>query len=237
METPPPPPAGGHRAVVLLGPTGSGKTPLGNVIQERGLWRARCLHFDFGANLREVVERSETDEIASPHPGPLPVGEGALGRQEIEVLREVLRSGALLEDEHFPIARRILQSFMTRHSAGHDTCIVLNGLPRHLGQARAIDRVLDVRLVVYLQCSREAVLQRIRANIGGDRASRADDDLRSIRNKLAIFNERTAPLLEHYLRRGATIETIEVTSGVTAEQIWETLEKTAKRDDGNGWPE
>jgi len=42
-------------AVLLLGPTGAGKTPLGEMIEARGLWGMSCLHFDFGANLRAVV--------------------------------------------------------------------------------------------------------------------------------------------------------------------------------------
>ena len=226
-------PDGRNRAVLLLGPSGSGKTPLGELIRERGLWGARCLHFDFGANLREVVARSQTDEFAGPRPGPLPVGEGAFSREDADFLREVLHSGALLEDEQFPIARRILQSYLARGDAGQDTWIVLNGLPRHVGQARAINRILDVRVVVYLRCSSQAVLQRIGTNIGGDRTLRPDDDLRSVRHKLAIFKERTAPLLEHYRRRGATVETIEVTAGTTAEQMWEMLDKSACCDDSS----
>lgn len=219
-------PAGRNRAVLLLGASGSGKTPLGEMIREQGLWGSPCLHFDFGANLREVVARSQTDEFASPHPGPLPVGEGAFSREDVAFLREVLQSGALLEDEQFPIARRILESFMTRGGAEQDTWIVLNGLPRHVGQARAIDALLDVRLVVYLKCSQQTVLRRIRTNVGGDRTARTDDDLQSVRHKLAIFDRRTAPLAEHYGRRGASLLTIQVTAGMTAEHMWQTLESS-----------
>ena len=200
---------GKNPAALLLGPTGAGKTPLGEMIARRGLWRAQCLHFDFGANLRDAVDRNPPHELLSP--------------QDVEFLRMVLRSGALLEDEHFPIARRILQSFMAARGAEPQTCIVLNGLPRHVGQARAIDPILDVRTVVYLQCSGETILRRIRTNIGGDRTGRADDDLEAIRNKLTIFNQRTAPLLEHYGRQRTRIETIEVAAAMTPRQMWEIL--------------
>lgn len=207
-------PAGRNPAILLIGPTGSGKTPLGEIIRQRTLRRTRCLHFDFGANLRQVVARNCPDQ--------------SIGPEDVEFLRGVLRSGALLEDEQFPIARRILQSFMARHGAKQDACIVLDGLPRHAGQARAIDRMLDIQAVVYLQCSSETILERIRTNAGGDRASRPDDDLQSVRNKLAIFNQRTTPLVQHYLRQGVSVETIEVTAGMTAERMWEILEKTAE---------
>ncbi|GAG42293.1 unnamed protein product, partial [marine sediment metagenome] len=72
---------------------GSGKTPLGEMLEQRGLWGTPCVHFDFGANLRDVAHRNR------PEP--------RIGREEIDFLREVLRTGALLEDEHFPLARRV----------------------------------------------------------------------------------------------------------------------------------
>ncbi len=43
------------KAILLLGPTGSGKTPLGQALEKKGLAGRRCVHFDFGANLREIA--------------------------------------------------------------------------------------------------------------------------------------------------------------------------------------
>ena len=199
----------GNRAVLLLGPTGSGKTPLGRIIQQRGLWGADCLHFDFGANLREVVDRNRPDDL--------------IGRADLDFLRRVLETGALLEDEQFPVAERILRRFMTARATNRRTQIILNGLPRHAGQARAIDGVLDVRALVHLECSRETVLQRIRSNVGRDRTGRKDDGPESVGDKLKTFAERTKPLLAYYRRRGARLETIHVTGTMTPEQMWESL--------------
>ena len=202
-------------AAILLGPTGSGKTPLGDLIAQRGLWQAKCLHFDFGTNLRWLVERNQPDRL--------------IGRADLDFLRQVLQTGALLEDEHFPIAERILRSFLNRSAADLQTLVVLNGLPRHVGQAEAIDSILDVRAVVHLRCSSEIIYARIRDNAGGDRAGRRDDDLASIRHKLAIFAERTAPLLDHYRKLGVPVATIEVTTTMTPGQMWEELTKLGVR--------
>jgi adenylate kinase family enzyme len=194
-----------HPAILLLGPTGTGKTPLGNVLALRG-WRERpCLHFDFGANLRELVARSQSDEHIS--------------RADLEFLRQVLQFGALLEDEHFPLAARILQRFMAR--SRDYAWLVLNGLPRHLGQARAMDAIVDVRTVICLESSPETVLARIRTNVGGDRANRTDDDSAAVQRKLEIYRARSAPLVEHYRRQGATILMVQVTAEMTANQIYE----------------
>lgn len=198
-------------ALLLVGPTGSGKTPLGNLIAERGLWRRKCVHFDFGATLRSIVDRNR--------PGR------SIGRADIDFLREIIRSGALLEDQHFPIAERILASFLAAHGADARTLIVLNGLPRHVGQAEALDSLLRVEAVVNLRCSGQIALERIRANVGGDRAGRTDDDLVSIRRKLTLFAAQTAPLLDHYRSLGIGIESIDVTPTMTRAHMWETLNR------------
>jgi len=39
----------GSRAILLIGPTGSGKTPLGDWLQAYGFCGHRCHRFDFGA--------------------------------------------------------------------------------------------------------------------------------------------------------------------------------------------
>ncbi|NQT13634.1 MAG: nucleoside monophosphate kinase [Planctomycetes bacterium] len=198
-----------HRAVLLLGPTGSGKTPLGDLIASRGLWNSRCLHFDFGANLRRIVERDRADDVVS--------------REDIEFLRDVLQSGRLLEDDRFPLAERILRSFLARNNADARTLVVLNGLPRHQGQAAAVDSIINVEAVISLACTSDVVLDRIRTNVGGDRTERDDDDPESIRRKLALFAERTAPLIEHYGALDAGIETVDVSETMTAEHVWALL--------------
>ncbi len=197
--------------MLLLGPTSAGKTPLGELIQQRGLWGKTCLHFDFGESLRRIVEKDTPDAIVS--------------RQDIDFLGDVLQSGALLEDEHFPIARRILQSFLADHDADSETCVVLNGLPRHVGQAKAVEPILRVETVVALECTLDTILRRIETNIGGDREQRTDDQTAAVRKKLAIFHERTKPLVQYFAQSGAQVETIEVTAEMTPDRVWELLEE------------
>ena len=198
-----------QRALLLLGPTGSGKTPLGRMLETRGWHGANCVHFDFGETLRGVVARNQPDEIIS--------------REDIDFLRSVLAAGALLEDEQFPLAERLLRSFLARRRIGESIWLVLNGLPRHAGQAQAIDAVLDVRVVVCLECSGDTALQRLESNVGGDRGGRPDDRLDDVRKKLDLFRRRTMPLVDLYRGRGVPVETLRVTPAMTPEEAWATL--------------
>ncbi len=202
-------------AILLVGPTGSGKTPLGELLEREGLWGRRCRHFDFGEQMRSIV--------AAAHPP------GHLSDDDVQFLREVLTTGALLEDEHFLIAERILRAFVGE-PPGREALVVLNGLPRHVGQAEGVERIVRVRAVVELACTPEAVLQRIRADMGGDRAGRSDDGEALVRKKLATFAERTGPLLAHYRARGVRIETLRVAAATTAEDVRSAIHK--RRPDG-----
>ena len=201
-------------AMLLVGPTGAGKTPFGDELERRGLWGRCCHHFDFGATLRHIVTRPETAPC--------------LDAAATAFLRTVLEEGALLEDEHFGIAEKLLGSFVADRAAGPDVLFVLNGLPRHVGQAEDVDRLVNVEAVVELACPPDVVRERIRTNAGGDRTGRIDDDLDAVRCKLAIYSERTAPLIEHYRKLGSQIVSIAIAADTTAEAAWQALAATCK---------
>ena len=193
-------------AILLIGPTGSGKTPLGELIERNGLWGRCCRHFDFGAHLRRIAADDPPDY---------------LGPEDVAFVEAVLRAGALLEDEHFHIAENILCAFIAQCDA--DDVVVLNGLPRHVGQAHDIDAFVRVYTVVELYCTPEATHERIRTNAGGDRFGRVDDHPDDVEDKLSVYSERTAPLLDHYRRLGVRLERLEVHSGSTPQELWATL--------------
>lgn len=198
-----------HRAILLLGPTGAGKTPLGEQLARRGFRRQPCVHFDFGDQLRQLV--------AAGRP------EGCIRAAELAFLGDVLCRGALLEDEHFPLAEQILRTFLARQQVAPETRVVLNGLPRHVGQAEALAPLLPIDTVVILECDAATVGQRLASNVGGDRAERADDDRASVQKKLEWYQARTAPLVAFCQARGAELVRVAVTPKLTAAAMWEAL--------------
>jgi adenylate kinase family enzyme len=202
-----------HSAILLLGPTGSGKTPLGEWLERTGLWGRRCFHFDFGANLRLVAEK----------------GNAALTDRELKIVRDSLETGALLENENFPIAGKILRGFAETRGVKAGDLLVLNGMPRHAGQAKDVDRIVDLQAVVVLECSAEVAWERIRVNAGGDRAGRADDSPAAVKEKLRIFAERTRPLLDHYRAKRVRVQTVRVGLTTGPAEIVTLIEKRPGR--------
>lgn len=193
---------------MLLGPTGSGKTPLGRLLELRGLKGRRCIHFDFGRILRTCIVEINNQ----------------LNQEEIRHVRELLRAGALLEDKDFIIAEKLLLNFVAERKVDRDTLVVLNGLPRHVGQAIAIEQLVDVQMIIRLECTPDVVLGRIQMNIDGDRAGRDDNTLDKVRQRIELFKERTEPLLDYY--RSFMLPIIDVNVGVktTAQDIYEQIE-------------
>jgi adenylate kinase family enzyme len=200
-------------AVLILGPTGSGKTPLGQLMEKQGFWGFPCLHFDFGQELRNSVH--------SP---------SSLAPDERTFVSHVLNTGALLDDEHFPLALKIFQACPASRNADKRTIIVLNGLPRHTGQAESMQEIVRVLAVINLECTPETVMRRISSDTGGDRAGRADDSLEAVKRKLELFNLRTAPLLDYYRSKHVGIISVEVGPESTSAEILAKIEYSASAD-------
>ena len=201
------------KAILILGPTGSGKTPLGAICEKKGLWGANCFHFDFGVQLRCIAEMGENGNFFTD--------------RETDFIKQTLETGALLENEKFYIAEKILFSFLKNRQVTKKDLVILNGLPRHIDQAKEIDKTVNIIKVVQLECSPEVVVKRINMNSGGDRTDRTDDSLKKVENKLKIFILRTLPVVEHYKKIG--VEKINVSVDTTAEKIYNLIEKKNSR--------
>lgn len=197
-------------AILLVGPSGCGKTPLGDLLEAKGLRGMEFRHFDFGGILREACGGGKEGEF--------------LTDEERTVVRELLERGALIEDENFPIASKLLAGFIAEAASVPDIVIVLNGLPRHIGQARAIEGMVRVRTVIVLYCAPEIAWERVRTNAGGDRHGRGDDTIQQLRHRFGIFRQRTEPVVEYYRRSGVPLVNLDVAVRTTAEDMLTLLE-------------
>jgi adenylate kinase len=146
-----------------------------------------------------------SEEYGIPH-----IASGDLYRAEIaadtELGRRVaplLAAGTLVPDEiTIPLVRRMIE---TQGAAG----FVLDGYPRNLTQAEALDAMLEeierpLSIVLLLELDDEIAYGRLlkRAEVEG----RADDTPEVIRRRLATYHADTEPVVEHYLGTGKLVK-------------------------------
>lgn len=88
--------------------------------------------------------------------------------------------------------------------------LLLDGIPRNLPQARAMDCHIDVRQIIYLRCQDpEVLVTRMKGR--AHREKRFDDvNEKVIRHRLEEYEAQTAPTLSHY--PSALIQEIDATN-------------------------
>ncbi len=182
-------------AILLLGPTGSGKTPMGGHLEQALLWNRQCHHFDFGANLRAVVAGHGADSFTP---------------EEIGFLRRVLEEGVLLEAERSRWPPESLTPSSHARASGPPTSWYSTDCPATSNRRGRWKARSPSSAWFQLDCNARTVAERLRRNSGGDRAQRADDAEALVARKLAIYEERTRPLLDYYRILGVRILKIPV---------------------------
>jgi len=160
--------------------------------------RTGLLHLSTGDVLR--------DEVARGTP---------LGRQA----KEYMDRGALVPD------RLVID--MVRGRIAKGTGFILDGFPRTVAQAEALDGITPIDLVVDISLGREEVVRRLSARrvcrgcgkihnlafeppedptvcsaCGGTLFQRDDDREEVIKNRFDVYTEATAPLVGFYRKRG-----------------------------------
>jgi adenylate kinase len=88
---------------------------------------------------------------------------------------------------------------------------ILDGYPRSVAQAKALHEMLerrgtDIDAVVEFRVSEDELLQRLKGR------GRADDTEDVIRNRMKIYRDETAPLLEYY--SGGQLKTVDAVGSV-----------------------
>ncbi|MDQ7006640.1 MAG: nucleoside monophosphate kinase [Acidobacteriota bacterium] len=188
-------------AWLLVGPTGSGKSPTGELLARR----TGRFHLDFGHHLREIAAGRRVVDL-SP--------------EEEAFVRRLLAARSLFPDADFPLAARIVEGILARRAG--DRKVILNGIPRHVAQARRIGGLLEISRVIVLHCPAEVAAGRVarrRRGSSEDHAGRDDDAPEDVREKLRLYEAETRPLVQWYRRRGVRVLSLPVTLTTTAEDL------------------
>ena len=119
-------------------------------------------------------------------------------------VREIMASGGYISDE---VTNQIVADRLAQ--ADCESGFLLDGYPRTIPQAEALDQMLVEKgmaldAVVEITADADTLTRRIvnRAKENAGAGARADDNEDVIRNRLAVYREQTAPLVEHYRQKG-----------------------------------
>lgn len=157
--------------LVLLGAPGSGKGTQATRLKEA----LAVPHISTGDLLRAAVAAGT------------PLGQQA---------KAVMERGELVSDE---IVLGMLEERLGQGDVGNG--FILDGYPRNLAQANALDALLSrigqpVDLAVQLDVGTELLIQRLAGR--AQQEGRADDNPESVRNRLRVYTDQTAPVIDYY---------------------------------------
>jgi len=199
--------------ILIMGPPGSGKgTQSSNIAEEYGVE-----HVTTGDALRNNKEM-DLSEMDTEHDTPgayMDAGELVPDRVVDAIVGEALDSA-----EGF----------------------VLDGYPRNLDQAEQLDQMADVDLILSLDVSHEELVHRltgrrldpetdeiyhIEYNMPDDESirerlvQRDDDNREAVENRLDVFEENTAPVIDHYRGREAFVE---IDGEQSPDEVWADID-------------
>jgi adenylate kinase len=184
------------RSMIILGPQGSGKGTQAKILCEH----YKLPHISTGDMLREAI--AEGTE---------------LGKKAQSIMNE----GGLVPDE---VVVGIVKERLEKPDCAEG--YILDGYPRNLEQAQALDEFAEILYVIVLTIPDEVSVQRIVKRkqckrcgtiygldfpskypdvcdkCGGELYHREDDTGEAVKKRLHIYHEETEPIVEYYKPRG-----------------------------------
>ncbi len=167
--------------IVLMGPPGGGKGTQATILKEQ--WNVP--HISTGDLLRAAV-RDAT-----------PLGLKA---------KAAMDAGELVSDD---LMLGLIEERLGQSDAR--TGFILDGYPRNLCQAESLDQVLariqqPVSGALLVEVDAEKIVERLAKR--AQQEGRSDDNEATVRKRLAIYAEQTAPVANYYAEQGQLVRVL-----------------------------
>jgi adenylate kinase len=169
--------------LILLGPPGAGKGTQANRLVEK----------------HGIVQLSTGEMLRAAAAAGTPVGKRA---------HEIMERGELVPDD-------VMVGIIDERLDAPDTAkgFILDGFPRTVAQAEALDRLLDDKglaldAVIEIAVDDELLQSRIENRIRETGGARADDTVETLKKRLAVYHAQTAPVADYY-REKSTLKTVD----------------------------
>ena len=169
-----------------------------------------------------------SDAYALPH-----ISTGDIFRENIKNQTEIgllaksyIDKGQLVPDE---VTCKIVEQRIEKDDCKNG--YMLDGFPRTLAQAEALDKITKIDLVINIQVDFSLVMDRLcgrrvckdcgesyhvsRLNgatscsrCGGELYQRKDDNPETVKNRLSVYSAQTAPLIAYYTEKGVLFNVV-----------------------------
>ncbi len=201
--------------IILLGAPGAGKGTQASKIMDA----YRLPHISTGDIFRENIKNGT------------PIGLQA---------KSYIDQGLLVPDE---VTCKIVEDRISREDCANG--YMLDGFPRNLFQAEALDKITNIDLVINIDVDFSLLLDRLCgrrvcrdcgesyhvsrlggetkcARCGGELYQRKDDNPETVQSRLDVYVAQTAPLIEYYEKKGVLFN---VVGNTNPEDVFEKVSK------------
>ncbi|WP_424017988.1 adenylate kinase [Halorientalis pallida] len=203
--------------VLILGPPGAGK----------------------GTQSSRIADRFDVEHVTT--------GDALRGNKDMDISdmdteydtpREYMEAGDLVPDA--------VVNAIVEEALGSADGYVLDGYPRNMEQAEELEDMTDLDVILSLSVSRGELVDRLTGRrvcddcgtnfhvefdqpeeegvcdeCGGELIQRDDDNEESVNNRLDVFEDNTAPVIDHYRDHAGFVE---IDGEQTPDEVWADIE-------------
>ena len=152
--------------------------------------------------------------------------------------KSFIDKGQLVPDE---VTCKIVEERISRADCANG--YMLDGFPRTIAQAEALDKIAKIDLVINIDVDHSLLMDRLCgrrvckdcgesyhisrlgdktdcARCGGELYQRKDDNPETVQSRLRVYNAQTSPLIEYYTKKGILFN---VVGNTTPEDVFEKV--------------